>query len=126
MKASHEGWVTQLLAMFLRSQQTGLTRPLRIRMAIAQVEAVKFARGSVMRIMLLLLLYVILFTGFILFHVGLFFYLDWGLADKGALFMILGGVYVLLMVLFMMFGLSQKRWMKKSGADRAVIHALRS
>ncbi|MDF3130981.1 phage holin family protein [Kiritimatiellaeota bacterium B1221] len=125
MKSSHERFIGHVLGMILRSQQTGLTQPLRIRMAIAKVEAVKIVRGSVMGIFLLSLFYLFLFTGFVLFHVGLFFYLDWTVVDKGALFMIIGAVYFLLMILGMMMGLSQRRWMRKSGADKAVYNALR-
>ena len=65
-----------------------------------------------------------LFAGFAIFHAGLFFYLDVGESEKGEIFMILGGVYFLLMVLGIFMALSQKRWMKMTGADKAVMKAI--
>lgn len=124
MKDSHERLLSQLLRIFLKSQQTGVTRPLRIRLAIAQVQAVKAARSTVMGLMFFQIFKLLLFAGFAIFHVGLFFYLDVGESEKGEIFMILGGVYFLLMVLGMFMGLSQKRWMKMTGADKAVMKAI--
>jgi hypothetical protein len=117
--------ITYLITLLLKGQQRQFMRPLRIRLAIAQVEAVKLARNSVMAICLMCLFYIILFSGILLFHVGLFFYLPGSTADRGLIFMILGGFYFLLMLLGMRIALSQKRWMHKSGADKAVIDALR-
>jgi len=117
--------LSYLLTMLLKEQKHQLMRPLRIRWAIAKVEAVKMARNSVLMLCMLSIFYVLLFGGFLLFHVGLFFYLPGSEIDRGLLLMILGGVYFLLMLLGMAVGLSQKRWMRKSGADKAVLDALR-
>jgi len=92
---------------------------------MAKVEAVKFARNSVLAICLLSLFYVLLLSGFLLFHVGLFFYLPVSAAEKGLIFMILGGAYFILMMLGMCIAVSQKRWMRKTGADKTVLNALR-
>jgi len=116
---------TYILSLLLKSQQGQLMRPLRIRLALAKVEAVKFARNSVLAVCLMSVFYVLLLSGFLLFHVGLFFYLPGSGAEKGLIFMILGGSYFVLMVLGMCIAVSQKRWMRKTGADKTVLNALR-
>ena len=113
-----------MLFRLIKSQQRGLIRPLRIKTALLHVKAVQAARYSVMALLGFCFLYLFLFAGFVLFHVGLFLYLPGSPADKGCIFMWLGGGYVLAMLVVCAFALSQKRWMKMSGADKAVIRAL--
>lgn len=112
------------LSLLVKSQQQQLLRPLRIRLAMAKVEAVKCARASVLAICLLSIFFVILLSGFVMFHVGLFFYLPGSMADRGLIIMILGASYFFLMMIGMCMALSQKRWMRKSGADQTVLRAL--
>lgn len=113
-----------MLYRMMKSQQHSMMRPLRIRATLLYVQAVKAARGSVMGVIGLCVLYILLFTGFAMFHVGLFLYLPWTLADKGWLMMWLGGGYFVATLLLCGFMLSQKRWMKMTGADEAVMKAL--
>ena len=114
-----------MLLQLLRSQQRSLLRPLRIRATLAYVQAVRAARMSIFALVGLCLFYILLLGGFLIFHVGLYVYLPWTDADKGLLFMCLGGGYFLLMLLIVAFALSQKRWMRMTGADEAVMKALR-
>lgn len=121
----NDSLTSYILTLLLKGQQRQLMRPLHIRMAIAKVEAVKLARNSVLGLCVLNLFCILLLSGFLLFHIGLFFYLPGSTADRGLIFMILGGSYVILMLLGMGMALSQKRWMRISGADKAVLDALR-
>jgi len=114
-----------MIYQLLRSQQRSVLRPLRIRATLMYVKGVRAARWTAFGLVGLCLLYIFLFGGFLLFHVGLFFYLPWTAAEKGCLFMGLGGGYVALTLLILAFALSQKRWMRMTGADKAVLEALR-
>ncbi|MEX2606686.1 MAG: hypothetical protein WD708_05010 [Kiritimatiellia bacterium] len=124
MSSSKDKVMWLMLYRLLKSQQRGLTRPLRIQATLLYVQAVQAARCSVMGLLGFCILYLFLFTGFILFHVGLFFTLPGTLTERGVIFMWLGGGYVVAMLLLCAFALSQKRWMKMTGADKAVLKAL--
>lgn len=113
-----------LIYRMLRREQRSLSRPLRIKMTMMYVKAVQAARSSVMALIGLCILSSFLFGGFLLFHLGLFLYLPWDTAEKGELFMWLGGGYFLLSLLFCAGVLSQRRWMRMTGADDAVRKAL--
>lgn len=124
MSRSKDKVMWLMLYRLLKSQQQGLVRPLRIKAAYLMVKTVQAARGGVMAFLGICMLYLFLFTGFLLFHVGLFLNLPGTLAERGCVFMWLGGGYVLTMLLLCAVGLSQKRWMKMTGADKAVLRAL--
>lgn len=113
-----------LLYRLLRSQRHCLTRPLRIKATLLYVRAVQVVRCSVMSVLGLCVVCLFLFTGLALFHLGLFLYLPGSLAEKGCIFMWLGGGYIVAMSLLCAFALSQKKWMKMTGADKAVLRAL--
>ena len=114
-----------LLYRMLVGEQRSLTRPLRVKSAQMYVKTVQAARRSVFVLMGFCLLCIFLFGGFLLFHVGLFFYMDGDLSDKGGIFMWLGGIYFLLTLVICALALSQRRWMSMSGADVAVRKAIK-
>lgn len=113
-----------ILFRLLKGQQKSITRPLRIKATFLYVKAVQIARGSVIALLGFCILHLFLFTGFIMFHAGLFLYMPGTLTEKGLFFMCLGGGYVVAMLLVCVFALTQKRWMKMTGADKAVLRAL--
>ncbi|MDA3874595.1 MAG: hypothetical protein PF795_11635 [Kiritimatiellae bacterium] len=125
MRDPKEKVIWLLIYRVLRGEQRSLTRPLRIRATLMYVKAVRAARRSLIGLIGLCILFVFLFGGFLLFHAGLFFYLPCEPAEKGELFMWLGGGYFLLTLLICVVSLSQRRWMRMTGADEAVRNALK-
>ncbi len=124
MKSSKNIVVWLLLYRLLIGQRQKLTRPLRIKATFLHVKAVRAARNSVIGLLGFCLLMLFLFTGFMAFHAGLFLVLPGTLAERGRIFMWMGGGYVFAVMLACAFALSQKRWMKMTGADKAVLRAL--
>lgn len=114
-----------LIYRMLRGEQRSLTRPLRIKATVMYVKAVRALRSSLIGLIGLRILSHIFFGGFLLFHVGLFCYLPGSQEEKGEIFMWLGGGYLLLTVLISTVLLSQRRWMRMTGADEAVVKALK-
>jgi hypothetical protein len=124
MRRSGNIVVWLLLYRLLKSRRQGLSRPLRIKATFLYVKAVQAARNTAIGLLGFGILCLFLLTGFLSFHAGLFLYLPGTLAERGRIFMWLGGGYVLVMLLICAFALSQKRWMKMTGADKAVLRAL--
>ncbi len=112
MKSSKTMVAWLLLYRLLMGQRPKFTRPLRIQATFLHVKAVQAARNSVITLLGLCVLVLFLFTGFMVFHVGLFLYLPGTLAERGFTFICLGGGYVLVW------------WMRMTGADKAVLRAL--
>lgn len=124
MKSSKNIVVWLLLYQLLIGQPQKLVRPLRIKAAFLHVKAVRAARNSVFALLGFCVLLLFLFTGFMAFHAGLFLVLPGTLAERGLIFMWMGGGYVFVVILACVIALSQKRWMKMTGADKAVRRAL--
>jgi hypothetical protein len=124
MAASKDHLFAHLLGVLLLGKTGSVTRTMRIRATFAYVKTLQVARQGIMGLLGLSFLLLLVNCGLLVFHIGLFFYLPWSLQDKGLLLMILGGSYVLLTLLGCAFALSQRRWMRKTGADKAVRNAL--
>jgi hypothetical protein len=59
-------------------------------------------------------------AGFVLMHVALFMFLPWSPECKAAVLFILGGVYFLIALLYVLKLCSQKFWMEYSKASDLV------
>jgi hypothetical protein len=96
-------------------------------LALMKIEGTKYyikgvgqARRVFLGYILLNSLLFLLLSGFILMHVGLFFYLDWPVATKALLFLGLGAAYFVIALGATLWLSSQKAWMNFTGASDMV------
>ena len=97
---------------------------LKVEATIVYVNGVKTARRVIILLCLLIFCTIILACGFILIPIALCLYMPWTPETKATVAIIFGAVYVLIPVLVMSGLLSQKRWMKMTGANEMVKKAL--
>ena len=115
-----------LLLRLMQPEQLRAVHIARIKAATYYVKAVQTARSGLMGYLGLCLLRYVMGFGFLLLHAGLALYLPWTLQEKGLLFLILGGSYMLITGIAFMILLAQRTWMKVSSADEAVIRAVQN
>lgn len=115
-------WV--LLIRTVRKQHQSMLHLSRIKAATYYVQGVRSARLGLLGYLGLCFLRLLFGAGFLLLHAGLFLYLPWDLKTKGFWLLVLGGAYLLIAVLALAFLLSQRMWMRVSGADQAVHRAV--
>ncbi len=123
-KTHHVLWL--LLLRLMQPEQLRAVHIARIKAATYYVKAVQAARGGLMGYLGLCLLRYVMGFGFLLVHAGLALYLPWTLQEKGLLFLILGGSYMLITGIAFMILLAQRTWMKVSSADEAVVRAVQN
>jgi hypothetical protein len=121
-KRTERLFVDILLRLFKR-QQRALIQLGRIKVARWYVLCVKSARSAYLFGVGLLGVAVLLFGGFVLFHIGLFFYLPWTLSDRALLLLSLGGLYFAIGALLLLVVGRQEFWMRLSKADDIVERA---
>ncbi len=95
----------------------------KIKAAAAYLHGVRAARLGVMALVGLVVCGMVLFLGLILIHVALFICLPWEIEVKLLVMALLGLIYIAAAVAIMVALLSEKRWMRHSGATRAVEEA---
>lgn len=106
-------------AVRLLNQYRQLTLDLlRIETAKCYLRGVQMARLSAMGLLGMGLMVGLVCVGAALFHAGLFILLPWSLKTKAAIGLLLGLFYVLAGALALRAALSERTWMKKSGAGR--------
>ena len=98
---------------------------LRIEAAKSYLCGIRTARLSAMGIMLLQLVIALICLGVLLFHIGLFILLPWGVKAKAALGMVLGLAYVLTGAVVLRKALDEKTWIEKSGAAKLLAEVSR-
>jgi len=125
MKEIFKG-VFYALAMWVLRHYRRLSLDLaRIEVTQWYLKAVQHSRLLVIGAVLALLGVMLLAAGFILFHVALFTLLPWSPCVKGSLLMALGLIYMLIPLLVIRAGLSEKNWLKYSKANELVARAAR-
>ncbi len=123
-------WIARIreiaLSFFMQAvegERRRLVRLGKIQAAVAYVKGVRAARLGVMALVGLVVCSMVLFLGLVLFHVALFIYVPWEIEVKLLVMALLGLAYIIAAVAVMAAALSQKRWMRCSGAKRAVEEA---
>lgn len=84
------------------------------------VKSIAAARKAFIGTVALSSLILVLFTGFVLIHLGLFFLLPWTLTARATLMLILGAVYFLAALGVLVTISSEKFFMRKSKASEMV------
>ncbi len=115
-----------LLLRLMQPEQLRAVHIARIKAATYYVKAVQGVRSGLIGYLGLCLLRYVMGFGFLLLHLGLALYLPWTVKDKGLLFLILGGSYMLITGIVFMILLAQRTWMKISSADEAVDRAVQN
>lgn len=89
----------------------------KVKAAIYYLQAIKAARGVVIGICLLLFVLTMIGAGLVLVPLALIMWAPWTNETKVIVGIIIGAVYVLVPVISAMVFLSQKRWMRMTGAS---------
>lgn len=113
-----------LLLRMVRRQRDSIIHLTRIKTAIYYVKGIQSARLALVGYLGLCLLRLIFGAGFVLVHAGLFLYLPGDMRTKGKWIMVLGGIYLLISIIVFAVLLSQRIWMRVSGANKAVMRAV--
>ena len=93
---------------------------LKIKAVSTYLKVVDGARKGVLGVVALLLVLMLLITGFVAIHVGLFILFDWDLRTVGIVTLCLGAVYFLIPAIAIVVLTSERTWMKMSGGDELV------
>ncbi len=88
------------------------------------IDVVDGLRGVYFLLALTIAAIVLFFGGFFLLHVAMFVYLPWSDTAKMVLMLVLGSVYMLGSVTFLVCLQSRKRWIERSGAEKLLDDAL--
>jgi hypothetical protein len=93
---------------------------LRIKAVSTYLKVVDGVRKGVLGAVALLLVLMLLITGFVAIHVGLFILFDWSLRTVGIVTLCLGGIYFLAPAIAIAVLTSERTWMKMSGGNELV------
>ena len=93
---------------------------LKIKAVSTYLKVVDGVRKGVLGVVALLLVLMLLITGFVAIHVGLFILFEWDLRTVGIVTLCLGAVYFLVPAIAIMVATSEKTWMKVSGGNELV------
>lgn len=96
---------------------------LRIEAAKSYLNGVKLARQSALGVMTMGLIIALIVVGLLLFHACLFILLPWTLESKAIGGLFLGLAYMVGGGVALFKAMSEKTWMKKSGAARMIEEA---
>jgi len=109
-----------LAALVLRHYQNTAFNYVQIRAATYYVRAVKAGRSVFISMITVIFGLFLLLAGFIFIHAALFVYLPWSVQSKALLLLILGAVYFVIPLIFIIRATSQRTWMKRSHAANLV------
>ncbi len=109
--------VGAIVAALIKQKRRAAIDWLKIRAAIWYLRGVAQARLIAVRIGLVIAGLLLATAGFIAFHVGIFLWLPVSLALKGLLLAALGLIYVVLGWLVVRHLLSERAWLRSSGAQ---------
>jgi len=126
MKNEINQFLWKMFVGLARSKQKDMAHLARIRAAMLYVKGVQTMRLTVVGCLGISLLCVLLCGGFILFHVGLFFYLPGSIAVKGLILAVLGAIYLLIAITVLASLSSERFWMRMSKADETVKRAVKN
>lgn len=90
---------------------------LKLRAAIYYLEGVKGARRILILICLLVFVITLIGAGLVLVPLALLFFMPWEPATKAIVGIIIGAIYLLVPAVALMSLLSEKRWMRITGAS---------
>jgi hypothetical protein len=93
---------------------------LKIKAVSAYLRVVNGVRKGVIGVIAFFLVLMLLITGFVAIHVGLFILLDWDSRTVGIVTLCLGGAYFIIPVIGILYLTSEKTWMKMSGGNEMV------
>lgn len=109
-------WKT-IAGQLLLEGRRGALDWLSIRAVMLYVRGVGGARRMVVALVLAIAALLLASAGFILFHIGLFLWLPLSTAAKGLILAALGLAYLLIAALAIRKALSEKAWLRASGAS---------
>ena len=89
----------------------------KLRAAIYYLEGVKGARRILILICLLVFVITLIGAGLVLVPLALLFFMPWEPATKAVVGIIIGAIYLLVPAVALMSLLSEKRWMRVTGAS---------
>lgn len=92
----------------------------KVKGAIYYLQAIKAARRVVILICLLLFVVTMIGAGLVLIPLALILWAPWPLETKVIVGVVVGGLYLFVPVISIAILLSQKRWMRMTGADAIV------
>ena len=84
------------------------------------VKSIAAARKAFIGTVALASLILVLFTGFVMIHMGLFFLLPWSLAARATFILVLGAIYFAAAIIALLKLSSEKFFMQKSKASEMV------
>jgi MFS family permease len=95
-------------------------RLLRLRAATCYLEGVKGARRILILVCLLVFVITLVCAGFVLVPVSMLLFMPWDPDTKAVVGIAVGAVYVLVPAIASIFLLSEKRWMRITGATEVL------
>jgi hypothetical protein len=93
---------------------------IKIRAATYYVKAVGAARCVFIGSLILKCALLLMLAGFVIMHIAIFMFLPWSPQSKAVVLFILGGLYFLISLVYVLRICSQEFWMKHSKASKLV------
>ena len=84
------------------------------------IKSIAAARKAFIGTVALASLILVLFTGFVMIHMGLFFLLPWSLGARATLILVLGAIYFAAAIIVLLKVSSERFFMRKSKASEMV------
>jgi hypothetical protein len=95
-------------------------RVLRLRAAICYLEGIKGARRILVLVCLLVFVITLICGGLVLVPVSLLLFMPWEPSTKAVVGIVIGGAYLMVPAIALSFLLSEKRWMRITGATEVL------
>jgi len=111
------GFLRGLFSAFLGRWIDRLLGTLEIEAAILYVGGVRKAREAFIALLLAVLFLLLMTTGFLLIHVGLFLWLPWSLPARALVLLVLGAAYFGSGLAVVITITSERAWMKFTKVD---------
>ena len=111
-----KGMLATLAIKLLNDYRNVSLQLLKIEATKCYLQGMLMARLSALGLMRMGLFIALIGVGVLIFHAGLFMLLPWSVETRAILGMCLGLIYALLGAVALHRSMSEKKWMKKSGA----------
>ena len=125
MKGTGKTIFTILIEQFLARYKCAFLDLAKLRAAAWYLRAVQILRFLVLAAIGLGVCLLLLVTGFVFLHVALLLVVDWTAAQKALFLLIAGLVYLLVPLGIILYAVSHKLWMEKTGAEDVVDQVIR-
>jgi NADH:ubiquinone oxidoreductase subunit 3 (subunit A) len=120
MRTGYEKVIGSLLRSLIGRYRKDTVELVQIKAAALYIKAVAKARQSFIGGMLAILGLLLLLAGFVLIHLALLILLPWSMEIKAIGLLVLGGLYFLVPLIFILAACSERRWMRLSQASKIV------